>query len=371
MKVSLPQQLFTSLLLVVSINIVSCTQRHKRPARVPVTDFHMHLSAESTKTAVYILKRAGVDTIVNLRGSPYGRRLGAALAQARTLHKAGIEALVFAGIPWRYRHEADFGELAADDLRRSVAAGARGLKVSKVFGLVARDSTGTLIPVDTPRLNALWDVAAELNIPVAIHTGDPLAFFSPPTKDNERYEELKAHPGWSFYGKDFPSLEELLAARDRLVAAHPRTIFVAVHVGGFPERLDSVAHSMAKLPNLWIDIAARLPALGRHPPEQVRRFFERFSDRILFGTDLQIGTRHIILGSGGDDDSPSKNNAVAYYESHWKYLETNALQMTHLTPIQGKWKIDAIGLPQAVLNKLYRENAHRLLNINEIKKGAR
>ncbi len=169
---------------------------------------------------------------------------------------------------------------------------------------------------------------------------------------------------WSFYGADYPSLASLLEARDRLVARHPGTTFVAMHVGGLPEDLESVAASMRKLPNLWIDVAARLPELGRRDPERIAAFFGEFQDRILFGTDLQISRYGITLGSGGLDDEPTPSDAVRYYGVHWRYFETRDRRMEHMTPIQGRWTLDAIGLPQNVLHKVYRDNGRRLLELN-------
>ena len=72
----------------------------------------------------------------------------------------------------------------------------------------------------------MWTAAGELGMPVFIHTSDPDAFFTPTDRYNERWEELGNHPDWSFYGGDFPSKEELLAARNRVIERHPETTFV-------------------------------------------------------------------------------------------------------------------------------------------------
>jgi predicted TIM-barrel fold metal-dependent hydrolase len=331
-----------------------------------VFDAHTHIRLGSAETAARIFEQNGIEVAANLTGRPFGRLLMAYLEEARavSLHHSGVEILVLAGIDWRHLDEPDFGMLAADNLRRAFAAGARGLKVFKSLGLGIRDQDGRLLHVDDERLDPVWATAGELRMPVAIHTGDPLAFFKPPTPDNERYAELASHPDWSFYGGDYPSLEELMAARDRLVARHPKTIFVAVHFGGFPENIDAVAGSMRAHPNLWIDLAARIPEIGRHDPERMHRFFVEFQDRIVFGTDIQISNDNVVLGSAGIEEHHLPVEARAYYDVHWRYLETRDRGMSHVTPIQGQWTIDAIGLPRAILTKVYRDNARRLYQLD-------
>jgi predicted TIM-barrel fold metal-dependent hydrolase len=311
--------------------------------------------------AEWIFERAGLDAVVDLSAQPFSPAWLELLAEARA---AGpVKVLVFCGVDWMRVDLPDFGEGAARDLRDCVAAGGRGLKISKALGLRVRTADAKLLPVDDARLDPLWRAAGELRVPVAIHTGDPLAFFQPPDPGNERWEELRTHPSWSFYGGDFPTLEELMAARDRMAAKHPATTFVAVHVGGFPESLESVAASMRAHPNLWIDVAARLPEIGRHEAARARKLFVEFADRVVLGTDLQIGEAGLILGSGGPDDDPSREDAVDYYALHWRYFETEDEDFEHLTPIQGRWKIDAVGLPREVLDKIYGGNARRLLGL--------
>ncbi len=328
-----------------------------------VIDLHTHVGAGVAPLAYEAFRSAGVVMAADLCGRPYGEGLLARLAQARELGAAHpeFELLVFAGIDWRGFGTPEYGASAVENLRQAKAAGAVGLKVFKSLGLGLRLNDGSLLAVDDPRLDPVWRAAGELGMPVAIHTGDPVAFFKPPTPENERWEELSAHPDWSFFGADFPSLEQLLAARDRMVARHPQTTFIAVHVGGFPENLAAVADSLRRSPNLWIDLAARLPEIGRQDPSEVRRFFLEFQDRILFGTDLQVSPGNFVLGSAGPHETHDAVDAARYYAVHWRYLETRARGIPHLTPIQGRWTIDGIGLPRAVLEKIYRGNALRLL----------
>ena len=262
---------------------------------------------------------------------------------------------VFAGLDYAsWREDPAFGETEAARLRDSASRGARGLKVWKLLGLRARDPEGRLVAVDDPRLDPLWSAAAELDLPVIIHIADPIAFFGPLDRENERWEELRAHPDWHFWptrpaadvdAPGFPPFDDLLAAFGRLVGRHPRTTFVGAHVGCAAEDLGLVGRLLDANPNLNVDIAARLGELGRQP-YSARAFFLRYADRILFGVDMPP-----------DPDT---------YAIHYRFLETFDESFDYDTdpvPGQGRWQIHGIGLPDEVLRKVYRDNARRILRL--------
>ena len=168
-------------------------------------------------------------------------------------------------------------------LERSVAAGARGLKVWKDLGLGVSAGGRPVLP-DDPTLAPIWEAAGALGIPVLVHTADPVAFFEPVDRCNERLEELLLHPSGSLAPAGRATFDRLIAAFEGLVAANPATKFVGAHVGCYPENLPWVSGMLDRYPNLWIDTSARLADLGRQP-RAAARLFERHADRILFGTD--------------------------------------------------------------------------------------
>lgn len=250
-----------------------------------------------------------------------------------------------------------FGRRLALDLEAKAAAGARGLKIFKELGLRHVDDRGSLMAVDDERLDPLWDKAGELGLPVLIHTADPVAFFQPLDEANERWEELQAHPDWHVAGPQFPKHDTLLAQRNRVIERHPETVFIGAHLGNYPENLDDVDACLDRFPNFNVDMSSRIGEIGRHPPEKVRAFFEKHQDRVLFGTD-------IVLGWDVLEDRMPRDLATFedLYRAHWRFLETDDRQIEYPEyPAQGRWKVDAIGLPDGVLEKLYRLNAQRLI----------
>jgi predicted TIM-barrel fold metal-dependent hydrolase len=213
----------------------------------------------------------------------------------------------------------------------------------------------------------VFESAGAFGLPVLLHSGDPKAFFEPNTPRNERHDELRVHPDWSFHGlspngRPWPSWRELLRQFEVRVARHPGTTFMGAHFGNAAEEPERVARMLARYPNYVIDTAARVPEFGRHSAARMRRFFVEFQDRILFGSDLGVSRAGLTLGSSGELPGTRAESRV-FFERHFAYFETTRRAMAHPTPIQGRWTVDGIGLPRAVLEKLYHRNAARVFAI--------
>jgi predicted TIM-barrel fold metal-dependent hydrolase len=343
--------------------------------RFPVIDFHTHLTwsgrtadgrndAEAITTIapasdlLPIMDRKSVSLMVNLTG---GRGSGLAQTVSRFDGPHAGRFLTFTE-PWWSRAAdpafADYPAFQAAEIERAHKAGARGVKVLKTLGLYLRDAKGKLVAVDDPRFDPMWETCAALKLPVAIHVADPEAFFAPIDRFNERYEELFHHPDWSFHGRDFPSFQELMEARDRLFARHPRTNWVALHVGHQAEDLAAVARMLDRFPQVTVDLGARIGELGRQPRAS-RRFFDRYQDRIIFGTDA-VPNGH---------ETPQQIFGDQLYEIYYRFLETEDEYFDYApapVPPQGRWRIYGIGLPDAVLKQVYHNNAARLLGLDPL-----
>ena len=332
-----------------------------------VIDLHMHIDAKEERyaRAIRIMDAAGIGIGVNLSGGTVTRGEGGKsefeatkemadrLYPGRFVHYMNLD---YAG--W---NEPDFAERAAKQIEDGHRLGAVGFKEYKRLGLFLRDAKKQLIKIDDPKLDSVWAKCGELGMPVSIHIADPRAFWQPYDETNERWTELKDHRSWWFGDPTkYPPREELLAALNRVIERHPKTTFVAVHFANNAEDLDWVDRALDEHPNLHADLAARIPELGRHDPEKVRRLFTKHADRILFATDFMVYDK-LILGSGGDADKPTEDDAVTFYQKCWRWLETADRDWPHMTPIQGNWTISSIQLPPDVLRKIYFDNARRLL----------
>lgn len=350
--------------------------------RPPVIDFHAHLSLDGLDRIRQIQADNGIALMINLSGGS-GRHGGQQWQIAKMLADQLPGRIVNFETPnWRGCCTPQWAEREAAALETSVQQyGFGGLKIAKGLGLGHTDENDQLVAVDDLRIAPLWDKAGQLGVPVCIHVADPRAFWWPLTPQNERWDELGVHPYWAYgvvpkevfqqFPPDaqelvlqrvqVPSWPAMLQAAERLYRRHPRTVFVAVHFGNAAEDLDYVDGLLARNQNVFIDIAARVGEFGRHPADKVRAFFEKWQDRIVFGTDIGIGGDYLMLGSNGAVE-PQLPDVKPFYDAHWRYLETKQPHIDHPSPIQGRWKVDAVGLAPAVLDKIYAGNAKRLLD---------
>ena len=327
----------------------------------PIIDSHVHIvpTKIGLLTALKVFDSVGIGQFaVKSAGYVGSPKYEATRAMSDAL---GDRIRAFANIDWRGVNDPDFARRQTALLERAKRDGMVGIKIFKALGLSVRDEKGKLLPPDAPRLTPIFEACGKLGLIVAWHVADPVAFFEPVTPNNERYDELKEAPDWSFHGKDYPSHDELIAARDRVLKRHPNTVFLLIHLANYPEDLDYVDKLLDENPNVYVDTSARVPEFGRHPAEKVRALFIKHQDRILFGSDFISGPRGGMQLGSVSENQPRLPDAKVFYERHFRYFETNEAQMDHPTPIQGRWKVDAIGLPEKVLRKLYVTNAQKLI----------
>jgi predicted TIM-barrel fold metal-dependent hydrolase len=340
-------------------------------ARFPVIDIHTHISwlaAHDHGVAVGekmtylappsellpVMDRRNVRMMVDLTGG-FGAGLAETIERYQRPHPDRFA--IFTTPCWERIQESNYPQYQAGQIMAAHRAGARGLKIEKILGLYLREQVGTgpLVKVDDRRFDPMWEACGAAGIPVAIHVSDPEAFFLPVDRFNERFEELNNHPSWSFYGRDFPSNQELLEARNRVFARHPRTQFITLHVGNNAENLADVSDCLDRFQNMHVDLAARIGELGRQPCA-ARKFFEKYQDRIIFGTDAVPHTTSTPQQLFGDE----------LYEIYFRFLETEDEYFDYAPahkPPQGRWQIYGIGLPETILKKVYYQNAARLLGV--------
>jgi predicted TIM-barrel fold metal-dependent hydrolase len=315
-----------------------------RRARFPVIDVHCHLNdgivmqrSVNPEQFIQVMDETNVKAAINLTGG-WGQQLRQCLHNLAESFPGRF--FVFCQIDYTHLDEPNYLVEMLDEAR---SAGARGVKVLKDLGLSVRDSRGKLVRIDDPRLDCVWEKAGKWGMPVAIHTADPDAFFARVDRHNERYQQLVVHPDWSFFGRGLPSKPELLAQRNRVFERHPGTRFWGLHMANHPEDLDEVTGWMKKYPNLVVELGGRIAELGRQP-RRASRFLQQFQDRVMFGMDTKL--------------------TVDSYRTYFRCLETDDESFDYPGyPWMGEWKIYGLNLSDAVLLKLYHDNAARELGL--------
>ena len=330
--------------------LVTKTTPVEKP-RFPAIDSHNHLGEDfgggwdkrPIQELLDLLDQAGITRYVDLDGG-----WGEPLLNAHLDHfkeQAPDRFCIFGGVDWSRWAELGnaFPEWAARRLRVQKERGAEGLKIWKGLGLNVQDDQGNLVDVDDPRLDPIWASAGELRLPIIIHVADPVAFFDPIDETNERWEELGNHPDWAFTSPPFPAFMHIMDCLATVVTRHPGTTFIGAHVGCYAENLGWVGALLERCPNFHVDISARIGELGRQP-YTARRFFVKYADRILFGSDM-----------GPYPEA---------YRIIYRFLETDDEYFNYNpspVPAQGRWHVHGLYLPEDVLVKVYSRNAERIL----------
>lgn len=248
---------------------------------------------------------------------------------------------IFTNIDFSKINEPDWTAKAVKTLEDDVKLrGAKGLKIYKSLGFNVKDN-GKIVPVDDPRIDPIWKKAGELGIPVLIHTADPSSFWDPINAQNERWLELKTHPGRkrdASAGKEF-TWEELLVQQHNVFRKNPKTIFINAHMGWYPNNLAKLDSLMDAFPNMYAEIGAVIAELGRQP-RTAKKFFEKRQDRILFGKDSWV---------------PDE------YQTYFRVLESEDEYFPYHKKYHAYWRMYGLGLSDEVLKKVYYKNALKIV----------
>ncbi|HVR96004.1 MAG TPA: amidohydrolase family protein [Thermoanaerobaculia bacterium] len=309
-------------------------------AKYPFIDVHNHqpasrMTAEESAKLVADMDGLNMAVMVNLSGGSgeVFQKGWAALGR----HPGRF--VQFANVDFEKISEPGFGENAARQLEQDVKNGARGLKVFKNLGMFVKDKDGRRVPTDDPRLDPIWAKCAKLGIPVLIHTGEPVAFWEPFDRFNERWLELKEFPNRRRDSPQFASFEQTIGEQHNVFRRHPKTVFINAHLGWLGHDLGRLGRLMDELPNMYTEIGAVLHELGRQP-RMAREFLIRHQDRVLFGKDIW---------------------APEEYHVYFRTLETADEYFPYYRKRHAFWRLYGLDLPDEVLKKIYYQNALRII----------
>ena len=313
-----------------------------KTAKYPAIDFHGHPQGLLGSADGLATLGAALDSL-NLRmmisaDNMSGDRLKTTIANIQASEKMKDRVRVLAGIDFR-NVGPGWAEKAVKQLEADVAAGAVGVgEIPKSLGLSIKKPDGSRLKIDDPELDPIWEACARLGLPVFIHTADPQEFFQPIDYNNERWLELSLFADRRYPQDRFPSFETLMTERDNLFKKHPKTTFVAAHMGWHANDLGRLSKMLDAMPNLYTEVGAVLYDIGRQP-RGAHDFFIKYQDRILFGKD---------------SFQPEE------YPYYWRVFETKDDYFDYYRPYHAFWKLYGIDLPDGVLKKVYFQNALKI-----------
>ena len=321
------------------ISTLNVNETLLKRSKYPFIDVHNHqfdMPIKNLDNLVSEMDSLNMAFMVNLSGFR-GLYLEKSLKNIK--ESAPTRFGLFVNIDFEKIDEPDFKATTLKIISDAVNDGVIGLKVYKSLGLTDKDSSGNRISVNDPRLDPIWNLCGELNIPVLIHTGEPEAFWFDKNKYNERWLELRQKPGrYRGDSSKYPSFETVMSEQHDIFRKNPETIFINAHMGWMANDLDALSDHLDKYKNVMTEIGAVLAELGRQP-KKARSFLIKYKNRILFGKD-------------------SYN--VSEYYTYFRVLETGDEYFDYYRKRHAHWKMYGLNLPDSVLKSLYYENALKL-----------
>lgn len=192
------------------------------------------------------------------------------------------------------------------------------------------------ISIDNEKLDKIYDICGELNMPVSIHAANPIFLYYPCDSSNEAFS-LSSYNTFS-ENVQIEKYWQSLNKFENVIKRHSNTKFIGCHFCHLYTNLDELDRLLVTYNNLYVDTAASLQYLSS-TPNKSKQFFIKHKDRILYGTDCfnwdNIWQTHIDILEG---NSEHFYNCVTWLPF----------------PLYG------LNLPDDVLNAIYYENIKKL-----------
>lgn len=309
-------------------------------AKYPAIDSHVHLLAKTPEEIadwVKTMDEVGMETSVVLAHPAIGSEFEERVKSLKKAYPGRFQ--LYCGADFTNHEKSDYPKRVVENLERCHEMGAVGvgeiLDKGTGFTRDANTPPNKRLHVDDERLDLFWEKCAELKMPISLHIADHPSAWTPLDVFQERTPDYQH---FSQYNMNVPSFDEMIEKRNKVLHKHPKTIFIACHLGNQGHNLEALSRDMDRYPNLYLDTSARDYELGRTPRSSAR-FLNKYKDRIVFGTD----------------QGREKN----MYQIHWRLLET----ADDYIPGRVGWRYYGLELPNTTLKAIYRDTAKKLFNI--------
>jgi predicted TIM-barrel fold metal-dependent hydrolase len=311
------------------------------------THIHIHREAPALYASLRDSKWSGLDIVVcptegdepfdleskldaTLKGA---RASGGRLAWASTFDARGFE-------------DPGFPDRTIARLRKSFDDGAMGVKIWKNIGMAIRGKSGAYLLSDHPALLPVYEAIGRADRTLIAHLAEPDGAWLPLDDRNPELPYYSKNPQWHMLGKGAPAKDVILAARDRVLARYPKLRVVGCHLGSDEDDLDRLARRLDAYPNFAVDTAARIRYFARGDRDRARAFLIRYQDRVLYATDFSMRDARPEAGA---------KSLLTWHDRDWAFFAGDAMMDYQGRPTRG------LALPDAVLRKIFRENARRWL----------
>lgn len=266
-------------------------------------------------------------------------------ATARAARESRGRIAWAAAVDVRSFESPDFGSRVTADLQQWFQEGAVAVKMWKIVGMAIRSKSGDYLLPDHAALRPVYESIQKAGRTLVAHLAEPTGAWMPLDEKNAEINYYRNNPQWHMYGRaGVPQKEDILNARDRVLARYPKLRAVGCHLGSNEDDLPLLAKRLDRYPNFAVDCAARVRYLAGGDRTAVREFLLKYQDRVTYGTDFQVGTM---------DEEKAWASYSRRLEEEWQYFASTGTMTYRNRQAQG------LGLPEGVLRKIFYENPKR------------
>ena len=308
-------------------------------AKFPIIDMHSHpyaKTAEEIAEWVRNMDDVGVAKAIILSGATGQEFVD--IYRKYAVHPDRFE--LWCGFDYTGYDQPEFGQRAIASLEKCHQAGARGVGElhDKGKGLNPDNMTALGMHPDDARMDSLFERCGQLGMPVNIHVADPIWMYEAMDIHNDG---LMNAFEWRLDNQHgIVGHSGMIDILERTVTKHSSTTFIACHFANLDYDLARLGQLLERHPNLFADISARY-AETAPIPRFTSQFYAKYANRLLYGTDM------------GFDKS--------MYRVTFRILETLDEHFYQTDLFGYHWSLNGFGLPDELLQKVYRANAEKLL----------
>ena len=323
------------------VSIYKIPQNKIVKAKYPVIDFHSHDYPENDAEVdkwVKTMDEAGIAKTMILTYTT-----GPSFDSAVTKYSRYSDRFdIWCGFDYTGADKPGWSQKAVAELERCYKKGAKGVGElgDKGLGeLYSKPTPGYGIHIDDPRMKPLIKRCGDLHMPISIHVAEDAWMYAKPDSTNDG---LMNSAKWNvdLTKKGILGHDELVRTLENAVGDNPRTTFIACHLANTCADLNVLGKLFDSYPNLYADIGARYGEISPIP-RFVHAFFEKYSDRIVYGTDM----------------GPTNK----MYEVTFRILESSDEHFYEHDMFGYHWPLYGLALTDETLKKIYSINGEKLM----------
>jgi hypothetical protein len=320
------------------------------PSSFSIIDSHVHFAWPILHDSLTdVLKATGADGVC-LAALPGCSRLDPTLdiLAYKTEHAATTFALGCLDCTV-YGQAKQPGKAFVKDAKRLMEMGCDGIKLLE--GKPTMRRTYPIPDFDDPAMDPFFAFAEETRLPLLWHVNDPETFWNP-----SLLPVFARQAGWGYGPQDIDNEAQYRQVRN-VLTRHPALNVTFAHMFFLSAQLVRLEEWLDRFPGMRVDLTPGIELYENlsQTPEETRAFFNRFQDRIQYGTD--IGGRAVLNGAATRLNENESRLRAKYCKA---FLSSNAslgIRADGDFLIQSEpFVLHGLGLPEEMQKKIYRDN---------------